>query len=103
MHRKLTWRERLVNLLRNETRYDTCCYWCGGTWNWKEPHRLCSNDGTLGISPCCEECWKIMSLEQKIDALKRLYDNSWVVGSPNTIGDWIDVIKNEKNMTVKRR
>ena len=69
--KKLNWREKILNCLRNRFGYDTC-YWCGGAWNWKEPYNV-RIDENGGFFICCVECWDGMSRTEKMRCYARCF------------------------------
>lgn len=96
MHRCLTWRNVLVNLVRNKSGSGTCV-WCGGAWNWKRRHDIYNKGGSTGIFFCCDECWEIMTPEQKISVLTLLYSNRRFCGI-GRLERWMNAIRSEDEL-----
>ena len=53
------------------------CHHCHNTWNWKHRHVIpYREDGIAGMFPVCDECYEILSPQERYDYCVELY-NSW--------------------------
>ena len=49
------------------------CMKCGDKWSWKVEHSI--ETFSHGMFPCCEECWRKISDEERIHYVNRLCDD----------------------------
>ena len=93
--KKLSFREKIRNLLKNEWGTSTC-YRCGGAWNWKTPYEV-RVDENGGFFICCVECWNKMSWTEKWDAVQDMFSINENKGIENEYEyhEYIDALIND--------